>query len=180
MSMGTYSTTSALLCSPTPTQASGSRRFIANLDIARSLREPQYQNTPLRLPTTRRRDLLLGTAAPLLGLGLGGLGFPTNSEAIDAVVGSYLPPSPSNPSFVFFKSSAKDTPALRAGIDPLRPCHTRSLLNLAICRKCATIRVYSTAVMETDKSRQHTVGQLLPAKVRRAMGGGEIRRRQAR
>ncbi|KMZ68681.1 Thylakoid lumenal 20 kDa protein [Zostera marina] len=102
---GTHSITSALLRSPIsiPTQASSSRRF-----IARSLHEPQHQNLPLRLPASRRRDLLLG-------LGLGGLGFPTNSEAIDVVVGSYLPQSTSNPSFVFFKSSAKDTPALRAG-----------------------------------------------------------------
>lgn len=169
---GTHSITSALLRSPIsiPTQASSSRRF-----IARSLHEPQHQNLPLRLPASRRRDLLLG-------LGLGGLGFPTNSEAIDVVVGSYLPQSTSNPSFVFFKSSAKDTPALRAGIDDrictFRICTLR--LNLVICRKCAAIRVYSPTFMETDKSRQHTVGELLPAKMRRAMGGGEIRRRQTR
>ncbi|XP_050387590.1 psbP domain-containing protein 6, chloroplastic [Argentina anserina] len=58
-----------------------------------------------------RRELLLGLSMvpaiamePLL---------PT--EAREVVVGSYLPPSTSDPSFVVFKASAKDTPALRAG-----------------------------------------------------------------
>lgn len=37
------------------------------------------------------------------------------SEAREVVVGSYLPPSPADPSFVLFKATPKDTPALRAG-----------------------------------------------------------------
>lgn len=40
---------------------------------------------------------------------------PPYSEAREVEVGSYLPPSPTDPSFVFFKASPKDTPALRAG-----------------------------------------------------------------
>ncbi|KAJ4960391.1 hypothetical protein NE237_020301 [Protea cynaroides] len=40
---------------------------------------------------------------------------PPISEAREVEVGSYLPPSPSDPSFVVFKATPKDTPALRAG-----------------------------------------------------------------
>ena len=40
---------------------------------------------------------------------------PLPSLAREVEVGSYLPPSPSDPSFVLFKASSKDTPALRAG-----------------------------------------------------------------
>lgn len=40
---------------------------------------------------------------------------PPSSEAREIEVGSYLPPSPTDPSFVLFKASPKDTPALRAG-----------------------------------------------------------------
>ncbi|OMO90100.1 Mog1/PsbP, alpha/beta/alpha sandwich [Corchorus olitorius] len=40
---------------------------------------------------------------------------PPIAEAREVEVGSYLPPSPSDPSFVVFKASPKDTPALRAG-----------------------------------------------------------------
>lgn len=39
-----------------------------------------------------------------------------SSAAKEIEVGSFLPPSPSDPSFVFFKASPKDTPALRAGL----------------------------------------------------------------
>lgn len=46
------------------------------------------------------------------------------SEAKEVEVGSYLPPSPSDPSFVLFKASPRDTPALRAGskLLPMRIC----------------------------------------------------------
>lgn len=40
---------------------------------------------------------------------------PLSSESKEIEVGSYLPPSQSDPSFVFFKASPRDTPALRAG-----------------------------------------------------------------
>ncbi|XP_010036387.2 psbP domain-containing protein 6, chloroplastic [Eucalyptus grandis] len=65
-----------------------------------------------------RRELLKrGTAAlalaPLLWSTPPGV-LPA-AAAKEVEVGSYLPPSPSDPSFVFFKASPKDTPALRAG-----------------------------------------------------------------
>lgn len=41
---------------------------------------------------------------------------PPISEAREVEVGSYLPSSPSDSSFVVFKATSKDTPALRAGM----------------------------------------------------------------
>ncbi|XP_062167486.1 psbP domain-containing protein 6, chloroplastic [Alnus glutinosa] len=59
-----------------------------------------------------RREFLKGLSLlPLLELK-----HPRPSSAAKEIeVGVYLPPSPSDPSFVFFKASPKDTPALRAG-----------------------------------------------------------------
>ncbi|KAL6283964.1 hypothetical protein ACE6H2_014893 [Prunus campanulata] len=68
----------------------------------------------------KRRELLLKGGLGLLPLALvesilkEPLTVPS-AEAKEAVVGSFLPPSPSDPSFVLFKASGKDTPALRAG-----------------------------------------------------------------
>ncbi|KAK9951005.1 hypothetical protein M0R45_006467 [Rubus argutus] len=60
--------------------------------------------------TMKRRELMLGlSVVPAIAIE------PQPSEAREVLVGSYLPPSPSDPSFVLFKASAKDTPALRAG-----------------------------------------------------------------
>lgn len=57
-----------------------------------------------------RRDLLTGISLlPLV------LSVPPPSLARDVDVGSFLPPSPSDPSMVLFKATSKDTPALRAG-----------------------------------------------------------------
>lgn len=39
----------------------------------------------------------------------------STSLAREVMVGSYLPQSPSDPNFVLFKATSKDTPALRAG-----------------------------------------------------------------
>lgn len=61
------------------------------------------------IPGPGRRQLLKGLVLAPLVWG------PPSSEAKDLEVGSYLPPSPSDPSFVFFKASPRDTPALRAG-----------------------------------------------------------------
>uniref|UniRef100_A0A803LT42 PsbP C-terminal domain-containing protein n=1 Tax=Chenopodium quinoa TaxID=63459 RepID=A0A803LT42_CHEQI len=59
-----------------------------------------------------RRDLLLkGVSFSLLHFVLKS---PPPSQARDVDVGSFLPPSPSDPSFVLFKATSKDTPALRA------------------------------------------------------------------
>ncbi|TXG70257.1 hypothetical protein EZV62_005192 [Acer yangbiense] len=61
-----------------------------------------------------RRQILKGLAIfPLTSTTL--LEQPLSSQAREVEVGSYLPPSPSDPSFVLFKASPKDTPALRAG-----------------------------------------------------------------
>ncbi|XVF56331.1 hypothetical protein PTKIN_Ptkin06aG0110500 [Pterospermum kingtungense] len=62
---------------------------------------------------SKRREILIKGVAMLPVVVLGG-GVPI-SEAREAEVGSYLPPSLTDPSFVFFKASPKDTPALRAG-----------------------------------------------------------------
>ncbi|XP_039126820.1 psbP domain-containing protein 6, chloroplastic-like [Dioscorea cayenensis subsp. rotundata] len=59
---------------------------------------------------SRRRDFIGGIAL-LAALWRE----PLASEAREVEVGSYLPPFPSDPSFVIFKASPKDTPALRAG-----------------------------------------------------------------
>lgn len=56
-----------------------------------------------------RRDLLLGISVLPFVLEV------SPSESKEVEVGSFLPPSSSDPSFVFFKASSKDTPALRAG-----------------------------------------------------------------
>jgi hypothetical protein len=70
-----------------------------------SVPETHFQNTP-------RREFLKGIA---LSLPLIALTDPPQSQARDVAVGSFLPPSSSDPSFVLFKASPKDTPALRAG-----------------------------------------------------------------
>lgn len=61
----------------------------------------------------RRRELLLKSAVAIPAI-LQLKEAPT-SEAREVEVGSYLPPSPSDPSFVLFKAKPSDTPALRAG-----------------------------------------------------------------
>ncbi|MED6160894.1 PsbP domain-containing protein 6, chloroplastic [Stylosanthes scabra] len=60
-----------------------------------------------------RREFFKGLAFQALPLLL--LTPPSPSLAREVEVGSFLPPSPSDPSFVLFKASPKDTPALRAG-----------------------------------------------------------------
>ncbi|KAJ9694301.1 hypothetical protein PVL29_010011 [Vitis rotundifolia] len=69
-----------------------------------------FKNSPNQL--TLRREFLKGLAlAPLIFISEEAL--PAHAREVE--VGSYLPPSPSDPSFVLFKASPKDTPALRAG-----------------------------------------------------------------
>ncbi|KAF5750312.1 psbP domain-containing protein 6 chloroplastic [Tripterygium wilfordii] len=61
-----------------------------------------------------RRDMLKRLGLAILPLIL--VKEPPHSDAAREVeVGTYLPPLPSDPSFVVFKASPKDTPALRAG-----------------------------------------------------------------
>uniref|UniRef100_A0A0F7GYX8 Photosystem II reaction center PsbP family protein n=1 Tax=Pelargonium transvaalense TaxID=158603 RepID=A0A0F7GYX8_9ROSI len=66
------------------------------------------------LVTLKRRELLKGVALCPLSLILS-VEAPPHSLAREVEVGSVLPPSPSDPKFVIFKASTKDTPALRAG-----------------------------------------------------------------
>ena len=75
--------------------------------------------TPLNLKQhgrVPRREFLKGLSIlPFVDALVLPLQSPLPSLAREVEVGSYLPPSPSNPSFVLFKASSKDTPALRAG-----------------------------------------------------------------
>ncbi|GAB2221685.1 hypothetical protein Droror1_Dr00012870 [Drosera rotundifolia] len=74
----------------------------------------QTQSLPC---TGSRRGLLkaggLSLIVPFISIANDKMSTPAQARDID--VGSYLPPSPSDPSFVVFKATAKDTPALRAG-----------------------------------------------------------------
>lgn len=63
-----------------------------------------------------RREILKGFTLLPLSLPLFEPIIPLPSVSKEIEVGSYLPPSQSDPSFVFFKASPSDTPALRAGI----------------------------------------------------------------
>lgn len=65
---------------------------------------------PLAAVVSHRRELLLGAA-----LGAAFLKAPLPAEAREVEVGAVLPPAASNPGFVFFRATSKDTPALRAG-----------------------------------------------------------------
>uniref|UniRef100_A0A0F7CYL9 Photosystem II reaction center PsbP family protein n=1 Tax=Cypripedium formosanum TaxID=53042 RepID=A0A0F7CYL9_9ASPA len=64
----------------------------------------------LRSPAARRRDFL-GRIALSSVLWIDS----SELKAREVEVGSYLPPFPSDPSFVLFRASSTDTPALRAG-----------------------------------------------------------------
>ncbi|XP_073132475.1 psbP domain-containing protein 6, chloroplastic isoform X2 [Henckelia pumila] len=70
-----------------------------------------HQNLNLQLPNLSRREFLNGSVV-LLPLAVSP---PPPSQAREVEVGSYLPVSPTDPSFVLFKATTKDTPALRAG-----------------------------------------------------------------
>ncbi|KAJ0791845.1 putative photosystem II [Helianthus annuus] len=72
--------------------------------------------SPLFLQSSSRRQFLKGSSTVLLPLTtLIPLHSPSVSLAKEVEVGSYLPLSSSDPSFVLFQASSKDTPALRAG-----------------------------------------------------------------
>ncbi|GKV48053.1 hypothetical protein SLEP1_g54888 [Rubroshorea leprosula] len=70
---------------------------------------PTLLQSPKKFPF--RREFLTGlTISPLIVLRDTPI-----SEAREVEVGSFLPPSPADPSFVLFQATPKDTPALRAG-----------------------------------------------------------------
>ncbi|WOH06336.1 hypothetical protein DCAR_0625761 [Daucus carota subsp. sativus] len=64
--------------------------------------------------TTTRREFLKSSSAMLAPMIVTSTNSPA-AEAREVEVGSFLPPAPSDPSFVLFKATTKDTPALRAG-----------------------------------------------------------------
>ncbi|KAJ6842029.1 uncharacterized protein M6B38_304200 [Iris pallida] len=76
------------------------------------VRSPKSSSSSVSVP--RRRHLILGGVALLSALLKDSSSYRV-SEAREVEVGSYLPPLPSDPSFVVFKATPKDTPALRAG-----------------------------------------------------------------
>jgi len=62
----------------------------------------------------------------VLGAALGALlsvsRAPLPAQAREVVVGSYLPPAPSNPGFVFFRATPKDTPPSVLVTSRFLPC----------------------------------------------------------
>uniref|UniRef100_A0A0F7GYB5 Photosystem II reaction center PsbP family protein n=1 Tax=Erodium gruinum TaxID=337380 RepID=A0A0F7GYB5_9ROSI len=95
---------------PSPIRSSRPRnKSTSNSIQATHGHQQQFRYQQNHVTGTLRRELLKGLAlCPLI------LEVPL-SQAREIEVGSVLPPSPSDPSFVIFKASAKDTPALRAG-----------------------------------------------------------------
>ncbi|KAL8167798.1 hypothetical protein V2J09_009297 [Rumex salicifolius] len=76
-------------------------------------RFPAIQIPNPKLEISRRREFLKRlTLIPLITTTTTWKTCPCEAKEIE--VGTYLPPSPSDPSFVLFKASSKDTPALRA------------------------------------------------------------------
>lgn len=88
---------------------------------------------PASLPTlnTNRRELLVSVAS--ISTLLTSFHKPSPSLAREVEVGAYLPSSPSDPSFVVFKASPTDTPALRAGTCKL-------LLLPLMCLQCTVVQ----------------------------------------
>ncbi|CAN6560676.1 unnamed protein product [Malus baccata var. baccata] len=107
---------SAPLPPPIPSSLASSKCHSSSRSKPPPLVSPSPRNSIPLLPRQKRRELLLKTGLGLLPPALveSILKVPS-AEAKDAVVGSYLPPSPSDSSFVVFKATPKDTPALRAG-----------------------------------------------------------------
>ncbi|KAE9599739.1 hypothetical protein Lal_00046170 [Lupinus albus] len=98
------------------TSSSSSSLFSSKLSHFRSFRTSASDHVPAIISQnhTPRRELLKGfIALQFLPFVLLRDTLPSHAREVD--VGSFLPPSPSDPSFVLFKASTKDTPALRAG-----------------------------------------------------------------
>ncbi|XP_076958197.1 psbP domain-containing protein 6, chloroplastic [Bidens hawaiensis] len=73
------------------------------------------QPQPFVQLSSRRQFLKRSTVLLPLTTTLAPLQLPSTSHAKEVEVGSYLPQSTFDPSFVLFQASSKDTPALRAG-----------------------------------------------------------------
>ncbi|KAL6853522.1 hypothetical protein ACP4OV_019551 [Aristida adscensionis] len=89
--------------------AAGSTRCAA-VSTATAADNAVARPAPLAAVAAHRRGLVLGGALSAMLSGA-----PPPAGAREVEVGSFLPPAPSNPDFVFFKATSKDTPALRAG-----------------------------------------------------------------
>ncbi|KAK4272423.1 hypothetical protein QN277_020985 [Acacia crassicarpa] len=100
--------------SPLPSIVSSSSCSSARSSPLRAFRASATEPSgPILASRSQRREFLKGIALQALPLLF--LKYSPPSLAKEVEVGSYLPPSPSDPSFVLFKASPKDTPALRAG-----------------------------------------------------------------
>ncbi|KAI9121135.1 hypothetical protein K1719_008168 [Acacia pycnantha] len=100
--------------SPLPSIVSSSSCSSARSSLLRAFRASATEPSgPILASRSPRREFLKGIALQALPLLF--LKDSPPSLAKEVEVGSYLPPSPSDPSFVLFKASPKDTPALRAG-----------------------------------------------------------------
>ena len=114
-------TASMLSLSPTPTPiSSNSSSTPKPLQLSPPLKPhaaptfPQQRRNQV-VSVTLRREVILKGLATAVALPLLVLKEASPSSAKEVEVGSYLPTSPSDPSFVLFKASPRDTPALRAG-----------------------------------------------------------------
>uniref|UniRef100_A0A2N9GQM1 PsbP C-terminal domain-containing protein n=1 Tax=Fagus sylvatica TaxID=28930 RepID=A0A2N9GQM1_FAGSY len=114
-------TASMLSLSPTPTPiSSNSSSTPKPLQLSPPLKPhaaptfPQQRRNQV-VSVTLRREVILKGLATAVALPLLVLKEAPPSSAKEVEVGSYLPTSPSDPSFVLFKASPRDTPALRAG-----------------------------------------------------------------
>lgn len=67
---------------------------------------------------TTRREFLKSSSTLLVPM-IATSSTSLDAEAREVEVGSFLPPAPSDPSFVLFKATTKDTPALRAGTNTI-------------------------------------------------------------
>uniref|UniRef100_A0A0F7GXF0 Photosystem II reaction center PsbP family protein n=1 Tax=Hypseocharis bilobata TaxID=253189 RepID=A0A0F7GXF0_9ROSI len=103
------STASVTVASPIYSASTSCRKSPIKTSIPATHHHQHQQQSRNQLSVTLRREFLRGLAlSPLI------LQAP-HSKAREIEVGSVLPPAPSDPSFVLFKASTKDTPALRAG-----------------------------------------------------------------
>ncbi|KAG8367799.1 hypothetical protein BUALT_Bualt16G0110300 [Buddleja alternifolia] len=103
MAASNSSSLSTILSSPNPTSKFPFRNPISSFKVS-----PKHPNN---CNAISRREFVNGSVGvlPLL------ISSPPPSLAREIEVGSFLPPSPSDPSFVLFAATPKDTPALRAG-----------------------------------------------------------------
>ncbi|CAI9099484.1 OLC1v1036311C1 [Oldenlandia corymbosa var. corymbosa] len=93
------------------------------------------------------------------------------SEARQVEVGSYLPPSPTDPSFVVFQATPKDTPALRAGPAQCQYLKTKEHAVTRGHSKVAIARCLSAGPPDAPASRD---GSMLASISRRGVLGMAI------